>query len=102
MDERKVVKDALKKEYLKEITHQLSKKWGFLNSDIYVDEEGFLKLGRVAQIKPDVLFELLSYLGTELADSKAELWLQTHSARLPLNGGHPALLQRGAELFHSV
>lgn len=85
MNERKIVKDSLKKEYLKELPEELNKSLvsenqTFTLRNLKFDEEGirFSPIGPPEACTND-LVGIINYLASELANTKAELWLQTHS-----------------------
>ncbi|MGD0029247.1 MAG: hypothetical protein ABSC91_09935 [Candidatus Bathyarchaeia archaeon] len=72
MDERKVEKDALKKEYLKEIAHQLAVENKVLDDDIYVNDSGHI----IFEVNNDTLIRIAKDLADKLANTKAEIYLQ--------------------------
>lgn len=75
-DEEKVVKKALREEYLKEIAQKLNKKTERVDA-VTVDGKGELYFGFSIQ-EPNILAGLVRYLAIELADTKAELWLKNY------------------------
>jgi hypothetical protein len=75
MDERKVVKEALKKENLKEIAHQLAVNNKIQEDDVYVNEKGRMILD-IDDSDVDIMRRMIIELADELADTKAELYLQ--------------------------
>lgn len=75
MDERKIAKDALKTEYLKEIVSESSKKLNLKEDALFIDNQGEIMFPRT----PIELYSLVRFLANELANTKAELWLQIHS-----------------------
>ena len=79
MDERKIAKDALKREYLKEIASQLVKEGNLSGDAITVDEKGEIIFWGAIRLNPDYVFGLVRFLAVELANTKAELWLQSQS-----------------------
>jgi hypothetical protein len=79
MDERRIAKDALKREYLKEITCQLIKEGKLSDDAITVDEKGEIQFWGAIRQNPDYVFGLVRFLAVELANTKAELWLQSQS-----------------------
>ena len=79
MDERQIAKDALKKEYLKEIAIQLCKAGNLKENAIYVDEEGQIRFPRATTGEANRMTVLVRFLADEIADSKAEMWLRTQS-----------------------
>lgn len=72
MDERKVEKDALKKEYLKEIAHQLAVENKVSDDDIYVNDSGHM----IFEVDNRTLMRIAKDLADKLAYTKAELYLQ--------------------------
>jgi hypothetical protein len=72
MHERKVEKDALKKEYLKEIAHQLAVENKVLDDDIYVNDSGHI----IFEVNNDTLIRIAKDLADKLANTKAEIYLQ--------------------------
>lgn len=71
MVERKVEQDALKKEYLKEIAHQLAVENKVREDDIYVNDSGHI----VFEVDNDTLMRIAKDLADKLANTKAELYL---------------------------
>ena len=72
MDERQIAKDALKREYLKEIVKESSKKLNLDEDAIYLDGTGEILFRHVTE-----LYSVVRFLANELANAKAELWLQS-------------------------
>jgi len=68
---------AVKRQNLEEIAKQLVEKAKLSNKNsIRVDEEGKIIFYTGGfRIDYDILTELVTYLATELADARAELWL---------------------------
>jgi hypothetical protein len=83
MDERKVAKDALKKEYLKEIAQKLVEDYKVPDDDICVNGSGRINLD-VDDIA--ILRRIAKDLADKLADTQAELYLQkTQSTKVAEN-----------------
>jgi len=79
MDEMQIAKDALKKGYLKEIATQLCKVGNLKEDSIDIDEEGKMRLPRAPSGEADKIYGLVRFLANEIANLKAELWLQSQS-----------------------
>jgi hypothetical protein len=78
MDERQIAKDALKKEYLKEIVSELVKEEVVREGVIEIDQRGEVQFfGH----NPDHLYAVVRALFDKLANTKAELWLQNQSVK---------------------
>jgi ribose 5-phosphate isomerase len=84
MDERKVAKEALKKENLKEIAHQLAVNNKIKEDDIYVNDKGRMILD-IDSSDIDAMRRMIIELADELAEAKAELWLQKQSTEISKN-----------------
>ncbi len=81
MSERDVAKEALKKKYLEDIAKDLFKESkGKIQfpEDVKVDENGKLQIDHLVDV--NFLRVAVSYLANELANTKAELWLQSLKA----------------------
>jgi hypothetical protein len=79
MDERQIAKDALKIEYQKEIASQLVKELNLSSDAITVSEKGEIQFSISSRLNPDPVYGLVRSLMVELGNTKAELWLLTHS-----------------------
>ena len=86
MDERKIAKDSLKKGYLKELPEEITKSLAVENQTFPIrnmrfDEDGILHFTPIGppEACANVLVGIINYLASELAETKAELWLKTKS-----------------------
>jgi len=73
MDESQIAKDTLKKEYLKEILKESSKKLDLNEDAIFLGNNGEILFS--ADVTE--LYTVVRFLASELANAKAELWLQS-------------------------
>lgn len=89
MNERDVAKEALKKEHVKEIVKKIAQEAfekKLINNleDINVDDKGKITFditGNYSAHDVAILEDFIRHLIGELADTKAELWLQTQSVK---------------------
>jgi hypothetical protein len=79
MDERQIAKDALRIEYQKMIASQLAKEFNLSENAIYSDDKGEINFSALLCNNRDPVYGFVRSLITELSNTKAELWLQTHS-----------------------
>jgi len=82
VSEIEVVKEALKKKYLENIAKKLfeeAKGRIQFPEDISVNDKGKLSFEHIDDNQ--TLRILISYLANELADAKAELWLQSQTVK---------------------
>ncbi len=77
MDERQIVKDALKREYQKKIASQLVKEFSLSSDAISSTEKGEILFAYSLGANPNTALGLVRSLMVELANTKAELWLQS-------------------------
>ena len=81
MDERQTAKNALKIEYPKEIASQLVKEFNLSESAISSSGKGEIDFGYLLRSNSEPLYGFVRSLIAELANAKAELWLQSQSSK---------------------